>query len=94
MALVVYHARRGNAAILDLASLGYLGAEEMSDDIVKRLRGCGNQIGTSGPYDALKEWHPCRLCQEAADEIERLRAERDAALPPSVPLLHSMARGQ
>ena len=44
----------------------------MSDDIVTRLR-------ERGEWDAHpmggREWFPDELCEEAADEIERLRAE-------------------
>lgn len=37
----------------------------MADDIVERLRICGNEYGSG------------EVCMEAADEIEQLRDERD-----------------
>ncbi len=47
----------------------------MTDDIVTRLR-------ESGEWDTHpmggREWFPDELCEEAADEIERLREAGDA----------------
>ena len=59
-----------------------------SDDIVARLRDCDGGYGFRG------------IVREAADEIERLRAERDEArrevlesLHPDVRESHAAARG-
>jgi hypothetical protein len=44
----------------------------MTDDIVTRLRAEGEMESVG---DGTKEWQSNEICQEAADEIERLRNE-------------------
>ncbi len=44
----------------------------MSDDIVTRLRAEGEMEPVG---DGTKVWWPSEICQEAADEIERLRKD-------------------
>ena len=46
----------------------------MNDDIVTRLRAEGEMEPVG---DGTKVWWSSEICQEAADEIEQLRDERD-----------------
>lgn len=46
----------------------------MTDDIVTRLRAEGEMEAVG---DGTKKWQSNEICQEAADEVELLRADRD-----------------
>jgi hypothetical protein len=49
-----------------------MGGIQMTDDIVTRLRAEGEMEAVG---DGTEEWQFNEICQEAADEIERLRKQ-------------------